>query len=131
MSHTLGVDIGTFESKGVLVDAQGGVVATAVRPHRMLVPQPGWAEHRAEEDWWGDFVRIIREILAESGVEPRDIACGGDERHRAVHAAGGRGGRAADERRALRGGHARGCADRGADGADRGGRDPRGAAATR
>jgi xylulokinase len=30
----------------------------------MLVPRPGWAEHRAEEDWWGDFVRVAREILA-------------------------------------------------------------------
>lgn len=73
MSHTLGVDIGTFESKGVLVDAAGTVVATAVRPHRMLVPQPGWAEHRAEEDWWGDTVAIIRELLATSGVDPRAI----------------------------------------------------------
>ncbi len=73
MSHTLGVDIGTFESKGVLVDARGEVVATAVRPHRMLVPQPGWAEHRAEEDWWGDLVAIVRELLATSGVDPRAI----------------------------------------------------------
>ncbi len=58
MTHTLGIDIGTFESKGVLVDGQGVIVATATRPHKMLVPRPGWAEHRAEEDWWGDFVHI-------------------------------------------------------------------------
>jgi xylulokinase len=73
MSHTLGVDVGTFESKGVLVDAAGTVVATAVRPHRMLVPQPGWAEHRPDEDWWGDTAAIIRELLATSGVDPRAI----------------------------------------------------------
>lgn len=48
-------------------------MATAVRPHRMLVPQPGWAEHRAEEDWWGDTVAIIRELLSLSGVDPRAI----------------------------------------------------------
>lgn len=70
MSHTLGIDIGTYESKGVLVDAEGNVTATAVRPHSMLVPRPGWAEHRADEDWWGDFVAIARELLASSGLAP-------------------------------------------------------------
>ena len=73
MSHTLGVDIGTFESKGVIADAEGNVVATATRPHQMLVPQPGWAEHRPREDWWGDFVAITRELLATSGLAPREI----------------------------------------------------------
>ena len=73
MSHTLGIDIGTFESKGVLVDAQGDVAASATRPHQMLVPQPGWAEHRADEDWWGDFVAIARELLERSGLDAHDI----------------------------------------------------------
>jgi xylulokinase len=74
MTHFLGVDIGTFESKGVLTDATGRIVAQAARPHQMLIPRPGWAEHRAEEDWWGDFVHITRELLAASGVDPTDIA---------------------------------------------------------
>ncbi|MBE2277878.1 MAG: FGGY-family carbohydrate kinase [Rhodobacteraceae bacterium] len=73
MTHTLGIDIGTFETKGVLVDARGRILAEARHPHRMLVPRPGWAEHRAEEDWWGDFVRVAREILARSGIDPREI----------------------------------------------------------
>ena len=74
----LGVDIGTFESKGVLVDASGRVVAQASRAHKMLVPRPGWAEHRAEEDWWGDFVFITKALLAESQVDPskvKAVAC--------------------------------------------------------
>lgn len=75
MSHTLGIDIGTYESKGVLVDAHGEVVATAVRPHTMLVPRPGWAEHRADEDWWGDLVAITRELLSTSGLDPTAIDC--------------------------------------------------------
>jgi xylulokinase len=73
MSHYLGIDIGTFESKGVLTDATGHVVAYATRPHKMLVPRPGWAEHRAEEDWWGDFAHLSRELLAHSGIDPASI----------------------------------------------------------
>jgi xylulokinase len=73
LTHTLGVDIGTYESKGVLVDAAGNVTAMATRPHRMLIPQPGWAEHRADEDWWADFVAITRELLEVSGLTPERI----------------------------------------------------------
>jgi xylulokinase len=73
VSHTLGIDIGSFESKGVLVDAEGKVTAKATRPHTMLVPQPGWAEHRPREDWWGDLVAITRELLAVSGLDPGAI----------------------------------------------------------
>ena len=78
MSYTLGIDIGTFESKGVLVDAHGAIVAQAAHPHKMIVPQPGWAEHRADEDWWGDFVRLSRALLAECGIDPgaiKAVAC--------------------------------------------------------
>lgn len=73
MRHYLGIDIGTFESKGVLVDASGRIVASASRPHKMLVPQPGWAEHRPREDWWGDFTAISKQLIADSGVAPQDI----------------------------------------------------------
>jgi xylulokinase len=68
MSAYLGVDIGTYESKGVLVDREGRVLASAARPHELIVPRAGWAEHRAEEDWWGDFVWLTRALLAQSGV---------------------------------------------------------------
>jgi xylulokinase len=73
MTCYLGIDIGTFESKGVLVDADGRVVASAARPHKMLVPQPGWAEHRACEDWWGDFAHISQKLLADSRIAPASI----------------------------------------------------------
>jgi xylulokinase len=73
MTHTLGIDIGTFETKGTLVAHDGTITATASRPHKMLVPRPGWAEHRAEEDWWGDFVHVTHALLAQSGIEPKAI----------------------------------------------------------
>lgn len=73
MTHTLGIDIGTFETKGALVARDGTITATATRPHKMLVPRAGWAEHRAEEDWWGDFVHVTRALLGQSGLDPREI----------------------------------------------------------
>ena len=73
MTHTLGIDIGTFETKGALVAEDGSVTAIASRPHKMIVPRPGWAEHRAEEDWWGDFVHVTRDLLAKSGIDPKRI----------------------------------------------------------
>ncbi len=73
MRHYLGIDIGTFESKGVIVDDEGRVVASASRPHKMLVPQPGWAEHRPKQDWWGDFTFICKKMLADSGIAPETI----------------------------------------------------------
>lgn len=74
MHVTLGLDIGTYESKGVLVDSSGNIVAQASRPHKMLVPRPGWAEHRPDEDWWGDTVHIIRALLAKPGISADRVA---------------------------------------------------------
>jgi len=44
----LGVDIGTSSSKGVLVQPDGTIVATAQGPHELALPRPGWAEHGGE-----------------------------------------------------------------------------------
>jgi xylulokinase len=73
MRYYLGIDIGTYESKGVLVDSDGQVIATAAHPHRMHVPRPGWAEHDAEKDWWRDFVTISRSLLDQSRIDPAQI----------------------------------------------------------
>ncbi|MEO6608609.1 MAG: FGGY-family carbohydrate kinase [Aestuariivirga sp.] len=73
MKCYLGIDIGTFESKGVLVDDQGHILASAARPHKMQVPQAGWAEHDAEEDWWGDFKFLSQKLIADSKINPKDI----------------------------------------------------------
>ena len=75
MAVFLGVDIGTYETKGVLTNEVGQILAQAAVRHEMIVPRAGWAEHRAEEDWWGDFVAVTKALLAQSGVDPQEIAC--------------------------------------------------------
>ena len=44
----MGIDVGTYETKGVLVTPQGKVVATEVKPHKVIFPRAGWAEHDPE-----------------------------------------------------------------------------------
>ncbi len=74
MSYTLGIDIGTYETKGVIADHQGRIVAQASTAHKMIVPRPGWAEHRADEDWWQDFVKVCKAMLAPGKIDPADIS---------------------------------------------------------
>lgn len=73
----LGVDIGTYASKGVLVRDDGVVLATHIALHDVAMPQPGWYEHDAETTWWRDFVTITRAVLAQSRVQPTEIAAVG------------------------------------------------------
>jgi len=70
----LGIDVGTHESKGVVVTADGQIVATASIAHSTASPQPGWAEHDAEGVWWHDFVALCRELLSNSAVSANDVA---------------------------------------------------------
>ena len=69
----LGVDIGTYESKGVLTTTKGEVIAQAAIAHKLLFPRAGWAEHDPELTWWGDFCNITKELLATQGVSASDI----------------------------------------------------------
>ena len=71
--YYLGIDIGTYETKGVLVNVKGEVIAQSAKKHEMIIPQSGWAEHRPNEDWWGDFTFVSNELINKSGCNPKDI----------------------------------------------------------
>ena len=60
----LGVDIGTYSSKGVLCTPAGEVLASETVEHELSVPRPGWAEHDADAIWWGEFAAIVRAVLS-------------------------------------------------------------------
>ncbi len=69
----LGVDIGTYSSKGVLVTKAGEVVASHVVPHDMSLPAPGYFEQDAEDIWWHDFVVIVRKLITKACIDPKHI----------------------------------------------------------
>jgi xylulokinase len=71
--YLLGVDIGTYSSKGVLVSKDGEEIAGHVIQHGMSMPAPGYFEHDADDVWWHDFVEIVHNLLAKSGIHPGQI----------------------------------------------------------
>lgn len=71
--YFLGVDIGTYSSKGVLVDVHGKIEATHSVSHKLKIPHPGFVEHDANEVWWHDFIEIVRNLLCKAGINSKDI----------------------------------------------------------
>ncbi|HWK76843.1 FGGY-family carbohydrate kinase [Microbacterium sp.] len=63
MRCTLGVDVGTSSTKGVLVADDGMIVASAARAHDVVRPHSGWVEMDADV-WWDEFVSIAQELVS-------------------------------------------------------------------
>lgn len=85
----VGIDVGTFETKGVLVDADGEVLAMARRRHGISTPRPWHVEHDPEQDWWADVTAVSAELMrhpraaevqaaAVSAIGPCVVAVGED-----------------------------------------------------
>lgn len=73
----MGIDVGTYESKGVLIDSDCRIICQASQKHGLENPQPGWYEHDAEEVWWKDVCKISLQLLEQSGLNPAEIECVG------------------------------------------------------
>lgn len=71
--YLLGVDIGTYSSKGVIVRPDGTVVASQAVPHGFDMPKPGHFEQDAEKIWWHDLVVIIRRLLQQTQIRHEEI----------------------------------------------------------
>jgi len=73
--YFMGIDIGTFESRGMLVDENFRVAADVSVPHTMDNPKLGYFEHDAEEVWWGDFCKTSKALLGKAGVRAEQVSC--------------------------------------------------------
>ncbi len=72
-AYFMGIDTGSNSSKGVLIDEKCNVLAVHTTEHVMENPAPGFYEHDAERDWWGDLCAISHALIEKTGVDPRDI----------------------------------------------------------
>jgi xylulokinase len=76
MALTIGIDIGTTSTIGILIDTEGATLALASRPTELHSEHPGWAEEEPEE-WWRNTCAVTRELLQTSGRKGSDIAAVG------------------------------------------------------
>lgn len=77
--YYLGIDIGTFETKGVLVDDCFRVAAVMGAKHGMENPHPNFFEHDAEKVWWKDFCTVSKGLIEKAGIQPEEIAAVGSD----------------------------------------------------
>jgi xylulokinase len=61
----VGLDVGTTAVKGVAIDEEGHVLATASADYPLSRPQPGWSEQQPE-DWW----RAAEDVLTRLPTGP-------------------------------------------------------------
>jgi xylulokinase len=68
-----GLDFGTGGAKAAIISTDGQVLAYAFEEYPILTPRPGWSEHDPLR-YWDCACRLLRRVIAESGVAPADIA---------------------------------------------------------
>lgn len=73
MNYLLGIDLGTSGTKTVLFTQSGQSIASALEEYPLSQPQNGWAEQNPES-WWLAVQHTVRQVLAQSGVAPGQVA---------------------------------------------------------
>jgi len=69
----LGIDVGTYSTKGVLARPDGGVLKMHAVEHGMDIPRPGWAEQDPDHVWWDDAVEVCKVLLDGSPYRGHDV----------------------------------------------------------
>ncbi len=62
-TYLLGIDVGTYSSKGVLTTPTGEVLHQHIVEHGIDLPRPGWVEQDADGVWWSDVVAICNSVV--------------------------------------------------------------------
>ena len=73
--YFVGIDVGTNETKGILIDEQGREVVSASTTHGVDNLKPNYFEHDADKVWYKDICIISQKLLNQSKVNPEDIKC--------------------------------------------------------
>ena len=67
-SYLLGMDLGTTNIKGNLMDEDGNLISTASRPNSRITPSPGRVEQDPME-WWGNACEILKDMTEQAGED--------------------------------------------------------------
>lgn len=71
--YILSLDQGTTSSRAILFDDSQNIVEMTQREFEQIYPQQGWVEHDPMEIWSSQY-SVMMEVIAKSGVSPKDIA---------------------------------------------------------
>ena len=71
--YAAAIDQGTTSTRFMIFDHGGKVVEVDQREHEQIYPKPGWVEHDPMEIW-KRTEEVIKEALAKSKVDPKDIS---------------------------------------------------------
>src|SRR3954468_14891806 len=75
-NYLLAIDVSTTATKALLVDNAGKVIAVAATEYTFDAPRPLWSEQDPAL-WWFAALQSIRQVLADSAIDPRQIAAVG------------------------------------------------------
>ncbi len=71
----VGLDVGTSGVKGLAIDPDGSVLASAEDGYPLSTPRPGWAEQEPD-DWWQATQGVLARLRAAAGA-PAGIGLSG------------------------------------------------------
>lgn len=66
--YLLGIDLGTTNIKGNIMDNEGNLISTASRPNHLIFPGPNMIEQDANE-WWNNACEILKDMTAAAGED--------------------------------------------------------------
>jgi glycerol kinase len=69
----MALDQGTTSSRAILFDRSGQPLGVAQQEFAQYYPQGGWVEHDADEIWQSQLA-VARQVVAECGLDPAEIA---------------------------------------------------------
>jgi len=72
MRYLLGIDLGTSSVKALLLDKNNNIVGITQEGYNIDIPAPGYAEQYPEM-WWAKTCIVIKKLLAETGINSKDI----------------------------------------------------------
>ena len=73
MAYLIGIDASTTATKVLLINDRGDIVAVAATEYDFQTPHPLWSEQDPAL-WWQGAVQSIRQVLAESAIDPAAVA---------------------------------------------------------
>ena len=72
-AYLLALDQGTTSSRAILFDREQNILGVAQKEFTQFYPREGWVEHDPMEVWSSQY-GVMMEVIAQSGVNPAEIA---------------------------------------------------------